>query len=52
MAWVLGYKSNPLAPDLWRGTSWLNLLVLAHMDENVNYSMIFSYAGHGYHMSR
>ncbi|MGB6976266.1 MAG: hypothetical protein WBE18_02255 [Gammaproteobacteria bacterium] len=49
MAWLLGYKSNPLALT-YGGTSWLNLLLLAHMDENVNYSMIFS-AGHGYHVA-
>lgn len=45
VAWLLGYKSNPFALT-YGGTSWLNLLILAHMDENVNYHMIFS-AGHG-----
>ena len=47
MAWLLGYKSNPL--DLtYGGTSWLNLLLLSSIDENVNYHMIFS-AGHEFH---
>lgn len=46
-AWLLGYKSNPLALT-YGGTSWLNLLLLTHMDENVDYHMIFS-TGHGLH---
>lgn len=45
MAWILGYKSNPLSLT-YGGTSWPNLLILANMDENVDYNMIFS-AGHG-----
>lgn len=40
MAWLLGYKSNPLAIT-YGGTSWQNLLGLIHIDENVNYPMIF-----------
>ncbi len=41
MAWFLGDKSNPL--DLnYGGTSWTNLLLLIHMDENVNYELIRS----------
>lgn len=46
-AWVSGYKNNPLALN-YGGTSWLNLLWLTDMDENVNYDMIFS-TGHGLH---
>lgn len=45
-AWLLGYKEHPLAID-YGGSSWLNLLLLAHIDENVNYDLIFS-QGHGY----
>lgn len=45
-AWVLGFKNNPLALS-YGGTSWNNLLLLANIDENVNYQMIYS-AGHGY----
>ncbi len=48
-AWLLGDKSNPL--DLtYGGTSWLNLLLLSHMDENVHYSDIYA-AGHPYHVA-
>lgn len=47
MAWLLGYKNNPVNLT-YGGTSWLNLLLLANMDENVAYSMIFS-TGHGNH---
>lgn len=47
MAWLLGYKSNPFTLT-YGGASWLNLLFLTHMDENVNYSMIFS-TGRSYH---
>ncbi|WP_133128446.1 hypothetical protein [Legionella nagasakiensis] len=46
MAWVLGYKSNPLAIN-YGGTSWPNLLLLTHIDEQVDYAMIFS-AGHNH----
>lgn len=46
MAWLLGYKTNPLALN-YGGTSWLNLLLLTHMDENVDYQLIFS-SGHHY----
>ncbi len=45
MAWILGYKSNPLALT-YGGKSWLNLLLLSHMDENVNYEVMFA-TGHG-----
>jgi hypothetical protein len=38
-AWLLGFKTNPLALD-YGGTSWLNLFLLIHIDENVNYAMI------------
>ncbi|MEO8401156.1 MAG: hypothetical protein ABI597_05075 [Gammaproteobacteria bacterium] len=48
-AWILGYKTNPF--DLtYGGTSWLNLLLLSHMDENVNYPMIFA-SGHPGHVA-
>lgn len=40
MAWLLGYKSNPFAIDDG-GTSWSNIFLLFHVDENVNYNMIF-----------
>lgn len=40
-AWLLGYKNNPFALT-YGGTSWSNLLFLLHMDENVDYPMIFS----------
>lgn len=46
MAWLLGYKENPLALS-YGGTSWNNLLLLANIDENVNYHLIQS-LGHGY----
>ena len=49
MAWFLGYKSNPFALD-YGGTSWLNILLLAHIDENVNYSIIYS-SGHPVYVS-
>ena len=47
MAWILGYKSNPFALN-YGGTGFWNLLLLIHMDENVNYDLIFS-TGHGAH---
>lgn len=49
MAWILGYKENPLALN-YGGTSWNNLLLLANIDENVNYRMIYS-LGHGAHVA-
>lgn len=49
MAWLLGYKTNPLALD-YGGTSWINLLLLFHIDENVNYDLIAS-QGHFHHMA-
>lgn len=49
MAWILGDKSNPLALT-YRGTNWSNLLLLSHMDENVNYNQIVS-IGHPLHMA-
>lgn len=49
MAWLLGDKSNPLALT-YGGTGWLNLLLLSHMDENVNYAAIFA-SGHNYHVA-
>ena len=49
MAWLLGDKINPLALN-YGGTSWLNLLLLADMDENVAYQSILT-AGHSYHVA-
>lgn len=49
MAWFLGYKQDPLAID-YGGTSWLNLFLLFHIDEHVNYDLIIS-QGHLYHMA-
>lgn len=49
MAWILGYKNNPFNL-IYGGTSWANLLLLIHIDENVNYQMIYS-LGHGFHMA-
>ncbi len=49
MAWALGDKANPLALK-YGGTGLENLLLLANMDENVNYSLILS-AGHPYHVA-
>ena len=37
MAWALGIKSDPLAIH-WGGTSLANVLLLVHIDENVDYS--------------
>lgn len=48
-AWLLGYKENPLALT-YGGTSWLNLLLLFHIDENVNYSFIYT-QGNPAHMA-
>jgi hypothetical protein len=36
LAWVLGIKDNPWLID-WGGTSWLNILLLVHINENVDY---------------
>lgn len=49
MAWFLGDKSNPFALN-YGGTSWSNLLLLIHMDENVNYNLIVS-MGHRFHVA-
>lgn len=49
MAWLLGYKANPFALD-YGGTSLLNVLLLAHINENVNYSAIYS-SGHASYVS-
>jgi hypothetical protein len=49
VAWLLGDKSNPLALT-YGGTSWSNLLLLTHMDENVNYDLIIS-MGHRAHIA-
>lgn len=37
VAWALGIKADPLNID-WGGTSLLNLLLLVHIDENVDYT--------------
>jgi len=49
MAYFLGFKSNPFlitfTDSIMRkmgGTDWTNILLLSHLDENVNYKMIFS----------
>jgi hypothetical protein len=44
-AWLLHYKTNPLALD-YGGLNLNNLLFLDDIDENVNYAPIFR-AGHG-----
>lgn len=48
-AWLLGYKANPFLLN-YGGTNLLNILLLANVDENVNYQMIYS-TGHGFHMA-
>jgi hypothetical protein len=45
-AWVLGWKSNPLALNYGRLTP-VNLLLQFQIDENVDYQPIFN-SGHGY----
>lgn len=37
VAWLFGLKSNPLHID-WGGRSLLNILLLIHIDENVDYT--------------
>src|SRR5919112_441433 len=37
MAWILGIKDQPGNID-WGGTSLLNVLLLANIDENVDYT--------------
>lgn len=49
MAWILGYKNNPLLLT-YGGTSWNNLLLLANIDENVDYLRIYN-AGYGYYVA-
>jgi hypothetical protein len=49
MAWCLGYKTNPWALN-YGGTSWLNLLLLFHIDENVKYNLIIA-KGQLHHMA-
>jgi hypothetical protein len=41
-AWVLGAKPNPWAID-WGGFSIPNVLLLIHVDENVDYSPLFDH---------
>ncbi|OGV27199.1 MAG: hypothetical protein A3F18_07235 [Legionellales bacterium RIFCSPHIGHO2_12_FULL_37_14] len=38
-AWSLGFKANPL-DIIYGGFSWQNLILLANIDENVNYVLI------------
>jgi hypothetical protein len=45
VAWVLGYKGNPLALN-YGHLSWDNVVLLSDTDENVNYDPIFA-AGRG-----
>lgn len=49
MAWILGYKNNPFALN-YGGTSWQNILLLSHIDQNVNNEMIYS-LGHPLHVA-
>ena len=49
MAWALGDKLHPLAIT-FGGTSWINLLLFIHIDENVDYNAIISH-GHLTHMA-
>jgi hypothetical protein len=44
LAWALGIKDNPWLID-WGGSSWLNILLLIHIDENVDYKSALA-AGH------
>ncbi len=48
-AWLLGYKTNPFALN-YGGTHWVNLLLLANIDENVNYQLIHQ-LGHNLQMA-
>jgi len=41
MAWVTGFKSNPLALN-YGDSSWQNILYLANVNENVNYETIYA----------
>jgi len=41
MAWALGRKDDPLAIT-WGGDGLLNILLLAHIDENVDYRSAFA----------
>lgn len=45
MAWLLGYKANPLNIT-YGGTSWSNILMLVNIDENVDYRTMLA-QGHG-----
>lgn len=38
-AWALGFMSNPL-DIIYGGWSWVNIIFLANVDENVNYALI------------
>lgn len=38
-AWILGFKTNPL-DIIYGGWGWQNVLFLANIDENVNYTLI------------
>jgi hypothetical protein len=49
MAWILGYKSNPLQLN-YGGTSWNNLLLLSNINENVNYRQILN-DGHFFYVA-
>ncbi|WP_207835988.1 hypothetical protein [Williamsia soli] len=45
MAWIVGIKSNPLLID-WGGTGAWNLFLLAHIDENVDYTQALAAGDH------
>jgi hypothetical protein len=49
MAWLLGYKDNPLLIT-FGGTSLLNLVTLLHIDENVDYNNIIAH-GHLFYVA-
>lgn len=38
-AWILGFKANPI-DIIYGGWSWQNILFLANVNENVNYTLI------------
>ena len=44
MAWLLGYKDNPLALN-YGGSSLANILLLLNIDQNVDNQMIYA-SGH------
>ena len=45
LAWILGFKENPLALD-YGSPTWRNIILLGDIDENVNYKQIID-SGNG-----